>query len=565
MAKGSPLFRRRIPNYLVIGFSLAALCALGGCRANRWPSPVSAQPLSFATTDVPNHLHVAECAYKTASELELACDERCVDAYFEAAKASWYEVTDTLDCVDATSARASEIYHSSVAKLVCTGKRFRRFDSRDGLTIHGPRGSERVEVKYNGFLWQPEDFNDFILVGDYVSDKILRKYGNEGLGVPLLVVRRREYEEPLRRKEQFFPATAILRRTCEHHSVLELVDPIRVDHVHIGERAVRIHRDLSAPFAYRAVTDGNTAIAAFRSPEATEGGQGLYALEPYQPGKIPVILVHGLISDSTTWVAMLNELYAQPDIKARYQFWAFEYPTGEPFVLSALKLREELAEAIALLDPHGHDDALSNMVAIGHSMGGLVSKLQVTYSKNYLWDSFANRPLDQIVADAETLDKLARSSFFEPQPALKRVIFIATPHRGAEMAQRVIGRIASTFVQTPPEKEAAHRALVANNPGVFSSEFRKRIPTSINLLEPKSRVLQAVENFPFSQNVVLNSIIGEIGNPLFPPTDGVVPVTSALHPGVESVLFVRSRHSNVQRNEASINEVIRILRQHGTS
>ena len=562
LAKGFLLFRR-IRNCLLPGLAIAAFCALAGCRANRWPLPALAQSVSVTTAGMPVNLRVAERAYKTANELELTGDGRCVDAYFEAAKASWYEITDTIDCPPANSARASQLYHSSVAKLVCTATRFGRFDSRSGLTVYGPQGGEQVAVQYNGFLWQPEDFNDFILVGDYPCDKILRKYGNEGLGVPILVVRRREFEEPLRKKEQAFPATVILRRTSEHNCVLELFDPIRVTQIHIGGRAVSIHRDLSAPFAYSASSDGNNAVAAFRSPEATKNGQGLYALEPYQPGKIPIIFVHGLISDSTTWVAMVNELHAQPDIQARYQFWAFEYPTGEPFVLSALKLREELAEAIALLDPHGLDHALSNMVIMGHSMGGLVAKLQVTSSKTYLWESFANRPLDHIVADHETLTKLARASFFEPQPAIKRIIFIATPHRGAEMAQRVVGRIASTFVQETAERKAEHRSLIANNPGVFSPEFLKRIPTSIDLLETTSPVLQAVEKLPISQNVALHSIIGDTGNPLRTPTDGVVPVKSARHKGVESEFYVRSKHTNVQRNAASINEVIRILRLHG--
>ena len=518
------------------------------------------------TDGIAPRLFLAESAYNTASQLESACDERCVDAYFEAAKSSWYEVRNTLGCVDATSARAWQLYHSSVAKLTCAGKRFGRLDPIRGLEIKTPHGSQHVAVRYHEFLWQPEDFNEFVLVGAYSSDQLLTTYRSPGLGVPLLVKRKRSFDEPMRRREQTFAATVVLRPTPSDGGGqsfgLEFCDPVRVAGINLGDKTVAIHRDLSAPYAYRASTRGNVAFEAFRSPGTTANAAGLYAIEPYQPGKIPLVFVHGLLSDPTTWIAMANELRARPEILNRYQIWAFEYPTGDPFVRSARMLREDMAEAIRILDPNGQDPALSNMVVVGHSMGGLIAKLQITSSQTFLWDSLANRPFDQIVASDKTLANLGGSLFFEPQLAIKRVIFIATPHRGAGAAQRLVGQITSSLVNEPEDRKAEHRRLIANNPGVFSSEIQKRIPTSIDMLEPKSCILQAVERLPIAPGVSLHSIIGDNGKLIGKPTDGFVPVDSAHHSGVVSERLILAEHTKIQSTAETIEEVLNILRLH---
>ena len=67
-------------------------------------------------------------------------------------------------------------------------------------------------------------------------------------------------------------------------------------------------------------------------------------VEPYDPNKIPVLMVHGLWSSPMTWMEMFNDLLAYPDIRSNYQFWFYLYPTGEPFWYSANQLRSDLIE-----------------------------------------------------------------------------------------------------------------------------------------------------------------------------------------------------------------------------
>ncbi len=247
------------------------------------------------------------------------------------------------------------------------------------------------------------------------------------------------------------------------------------------------------------------------------------------------------------------------------QLWAYEYPTGEAFLRSAAMLREQLHDARQQLDPAWQDPALDQMVLIGHSMGGLISKLQVTYSGAALWDSIAQRPLETICTDAITRYELARMFFFAPHPQVKRVVFMGTPHRGSVWARRLVGRLASALVTEPAVQEARHRQLIADNPGVFSPELRRRIPTSLDLLETDSLLLQAMDTLPVSSGVFVHSIIGTgcrlLGSG---PADGVVSVDSARHAG-HSEKFVDARHQELHRHPAAVAEIVRILREHAVA
>src|SRR5947208_15899225 len=93
---------------------------------------------------------------------------------------------------------------------------------------------------------------------------------------------------------------------------------------------------------------------------------GLYFLQPYDPDRIPGVFVHGLISTPFDWGQTINGLLADPELRKRYQFWVFAYPTGNPVLYSPLRLREELAKVDKRYRAH-RDDLL-----VGQSMGGLV-------------------------------------------------------------------------------------------------------------------------------------------------------------------------------------------------
>src|SRR5262249_13208370 len=140
----------------------------------------------------------------------------------------------------------------------------------------------------------------------------------------------------------------------------------------------------------------------FLSADKIQDRAGIYMFEPYQPGKIPVVMVHGLLASPLTWTTMFNDLRADPQLRERYQFWFYLYPTGNPYLATAADLRQELTRLRAELDPAGKDWTLDHMVLVGHSMGGLVSRLLTADSGDDFWKLVADRPLDDLKIAPDT-------------------------------------------------------------------------------------------------------------------------------------------------------------------
>ena len=121
---------------------------------------------------------------------------------------------------------------------------------------------------------------------------------------------------------------------------------------------------------------------------------GLSLLRPYTRGKIPVVFIHGLWSNPWSWDRMIAELEADPSLADRYQSWTFGYSTGDPIPYSASLLRRDLQEVRRKFDPDDSDAAFNRMVLVGHSMGGLLTKMMVQDSGTRLWRLISDRPID---------------------------------------------------------------------------------------------------------------------------------------------------------------------------
>ena len=165
--------------------------------------------------------------------------------------------------------------------------------------------------------------------------------------------------------------------------------------------------------------------------------------------------------------------------------------------------------------------------------------------------------------DPFTQEEFRQVVFFDRSPMVSRVIFIGTPHRGSVIAQRSIGRLGSFLVEQPIDLKLSHRKLICDNPNVFSAEFSNRTPTSIDILEPNSPLLLAVDSLPVDSSVRMHSIIG-CGRwmPGSGDSDGVVPVSSARKSGVVSEKLVYDKHTNLPADPVTIGEVISILHEH---
>jgi pimeloyl-ACP methyl ester carboxylesterase len=551
-ARSRVAFVRLTALALVVGISSG--CALVGSRS-QWNSPAPySTNVWFDSTDP--CLVAAETQYVAGQQAEAACIPACIDYYFTAAIQAWpYHVAGAA----AEDNRATELYRSSVRAFIESSVRFGRFDRYRGVTL---ANGQLVPVTYHGFVWQPADFCTFLPVGCYASARLSHHYAAPGVGAAYVVLTTNPPRHAFARLSMPFSSTAVVAPAPSLGGgfALQFYDPLRTC---VTDAGLPITRDLTAPIAYAASQETDAWLMDFLRPDRGDPLDGLRMAEPFQPGKIPVVFVHGLASDPLTWAQLVNDLRAQPAIVARYQFWSFRYDTGDPFLSSASMLRRQLAELRQTYDPMRADPNLSRMVLIGHSMGGLISKMQVTYSGDIIWNAAATQPFQTIVTDPATRADLASAFFFAPSPDIQRVIYIATPHRGSNDATRCIGRISSALVQERPETVARHQQLVRDNSRAFRDELQRGVPTSVDLLEPQSCILQATNSLPYNPSVSLHSIIGDNSWSLsHGQSDGVVAVSSARIGGVQSELLVDAKHTEVQRHPQTVGEVICILNRH---
>ncbi len=348
---------------------------------------------------------------------------------------------------------------------------------------------------------------------------------------------------------------------------LELYDADAAANVAIDGRNVPLETDPSAALAY-ALDDSplwDFEIAGFRRGDFSLFGRpaqgNLFFMQPYRPGRIPIVFVHGTASSPARWAQMLNELQCDPRIASRYQFWFFMYNSGNPISDSAMHLRENLQKAVRELDPQGRDAALRDMVVIGHSQGGLLAKLTVVDSGTRFWDDISRVPLEKARLSAEARDMARRGLFVTPLPFVRRVVFIATPHGGSYMADNFAGALARRFITLPGSLTKTTLELIKLNPAE-AARTAIRIPTAIDNMSWGNKFLRTLHGLPPAPGVRTHSIVAVKGKgPAEAGGDGIVRYTSAHLAGVESELVVRTGHS-CQSDPHTIEEVRRILYEH---
>ncbi len=550
-------------------FGLAILPLLMGCQICGYTvSQRRGSPASFSQLQSSN-LAMAESALQQGIKLEAYGEPISVDCYFQAAVLAWPEVELQANESRCPDNRANLVYEASLGGLIRAGQELGRFDPKTGLKVQTSAGLAFVPIHFHGFPRHPQEFDKLTPVGEYAVEDLNNLHRYCGFGVSAVAVHNNQTGIPFRKKQELFSATVLLRPVTgpvdqiESSYILDVYDPLRMAQIMINGVAVPLKRDLTAPIANRINTTKRDYLTGFLQPGASTSDEGLFMIEPYQPGKIPIVFVHGLMSDPFTWANIANDIRACPEFVERYQLWAFEYATGEPFLKSAAKLRRQLVEARALLDPHSVDPALTQMVLVGHSMGGLISKLQITQGGDPLWQAVSNCPLPYLNTTRETLDGLVESFYFGPSPFITRVVYIGTPHRGSPWAKRPIGQIGAKLVEESAIMEERHRQLIEANPGAFSREFTRRVPTSIDLLKPDSPLLHRIDELPYATAVRVHSIIG-YGYRMFGAgdSDSVVPVSSARARGGATEKFINAKHGQLHQHAEGTTELFRLLTTH---
>jgi triacylglycerol esterase/lipase EstA (alpha/beta hydrolase family) len=477
---------------------------------------------------------------------------------------------------------AMDLYNRSLAEALTTPDRLHVLI--EGGNNKVPFGELTVTINPNEFSWGSFELVDFVQAAELDVRGLRNRYRWPGIGTPLAAnIKPIEgasipaYTKiPPRLK---VPVTAFLRfesvdedlKTGKIRGNLELYTTGEATTVNIDGRTVPIEYELSSALAYtlegsqaysfelRGLFSGDFSL--FKDKARYQ--DGIFLMAPYRPGRIPVIFVHGTASSPARWAEMFNELSNDQALWGQYQFWVFTYNTGNPVVYSAGILAEGLRKNVQELDPDGKDPALRKMIVIGHSQGGLLTKLTVVDTGNKVWEAVSDEPFENLQASPEAKEILRRSAFFTPVPSVKRVVFLSTPHGGSFVAGGWIGRLTSRFISLPFNLANNLKEVVTLNPQLRAARSMKEIPKSTDNMDPKSRFVQMYNTFPVVPGVTAHSIVA-VKNPKDPKekwNDGVVEYKSAHIEPVKSELIVNSGHST-QDHPETIEEVRRILLEH---
>jgi len=556
-------------------------------RAHAAPPPPKfappSDPCREAREACERHLRLAREHLAVSCEMLKDRDRHAVDGYYVACQEAWDAVwtcpRDRELLID-----ASDAYADALAGLLEAARRHGRLGN-GGLWV-GPQGRPvLVPYKPQALAVAAECIASIEPQAQAGDKRLSRRHLRDGFGLPVVVrVANRSTEDKPRdfaAPRQSLAATAVLRFDVPGHetrlqtfaghasrdhaaAVLDLANPVEIAAVRVGTANPMLAADLSAPLLD--VLDGTprSSVIGFLQPFASGVSRPhLEMLEPHQPGRIPVVFIHGLASDEGTWFDMLNELRAWPEFHRSFEPWVYHYPTGVGFPQSAAALRAQLRAAVKQCDPRGTDPAMRNLVLVGHSLGGLHAKMQAVSSGDRFWRGIALTPFEEMQLRPQAARVARTSYFFEPQPFVNRVVCIATPHRGSLIASLGIGRLASLTVKPPPELASIHREVVGMNPGRFRPEFERRTPTTIDLLQPDSPLLEAIRDLRPPCWVSVHSVVG-VGHASLTGgrDDCVVAAESAHTEGAISEICVPATHTRVHHHPQTIVEVRRILEQH---
>jgi pimeloyl-ACP methyl ester carboxylesterase len=394
-------------------------------------------------------------------------------------------------------------------------------------------------------------------------------YKINGIGTPLVVYARNPEVTP---QEKHYPRagivlglTAVKEDRPGQLPLLKLYDSLDPGVVRsiYGKHPVAANYTATLAVLYsHARKLASSAAGSFLRPDSPRFPTGIYLTHPYDPNKIPILFVHGLISSPVSWQNLQNDLCADPAILEHYQPWFFLYPTGQPVLESAGQLREDLQSTQKLFDPKGADIASHHIVVVAHSMGGLLAHTLVSESGDSLWKGIANKPLNGLALSAGVRDLFSRYFFFHHQNCIDRVIFLAVPHRGSLLASGIVGSVGNRIIEHSRATAQAFKELSAKNPGVLNRYFARVSarggPTSLFSLAPNP-LLNSLAALPIV--VPFHSIIGDRGLGGGPgSSDGVVSYTNSHLDGAESEKIVPAGHT-VFSNELTVLEIKRILEE----
>jgi len=462
-------------------------------------------------------------------------------------------------------AAAQYAYNFAVGRVIATIEHAKLDPWTQPLRIPAAGGDFTLTYKpdrrpqWNPALYDFTPADEFDVKGTYVKEHVRK----QGIGAALAATGRGKNENAKRdfSSPRVFYGITVVIRFEGRRAVIAFEDPLSTERVTLGQRSYPLAADFTVPMAVMLASTNPKKLELTRLlwPGDYAETARIARLQPYDPNKTVVLVIHGLMDSPATWAPMINDLRGDEEIRSKYQFWFYSYPSGYPYPHSAAILRRQLDEIQKRYPLH------KKMVVIGHSMGGCISRLLITDAGNQLWMKIFGKPPGETPMSPESRKLVSDALIFHDRPEIGRVIFISAPLRGSDLASNWAGRFGSMLVKTPANLLGVSKDLfkvAMFQPGDLQLT---RIPNSVDTLAPNNRFVRVINTVPIKTGIPHHVISGDRGKggnkdktkPVM--SDGIVPYWSSHMDTATSELVVHSDHS-AHQNPQAIAEVKRILK-----
>nr|WP_174506851.1 alpha/beta fold hydrolase [Acinetobacter sp. Marseille-Q1620] len=340
---------------------------------------------------------------------------------------------------------------------------------------------------------------------------------------------------------------------------IRVIDPYRFQTANINQHNYIVTANYSAPMGLWLAENkiGSAGYWSLLNREQRLVMPHLFMIEPYQPNKKVIVMIHGLGSSPEAWVSLMNNIMGDRVLRDNYQVWQIFYSTNMPIFESRFQIYALLKQAFAQTQPHSA--SAKDAVIIGHSMGGVISRLLVSQG-----DVSAQAiPLmsEQQKKQLDHYPIIQQRFLFKPIPQFTRAVFIAAPQKGTPYANRWFTQfIAKKIIRLPQNFINSVDANFRLNVQQFKQGLIYNGPGD---LSDKSKFMLLTSNIEPVHNVAFHSIMGNTTHHSIPvqTSDGIVPYSSSHLDGAVSEKIIHGGHS-IQETSEAVFELRRILRLH---
>lgn len=360
-------------------------------------------------------------------------------------------------------------------------------------------------------------------------------------------------------------ATSVNDILTKPEFVIRAYDPYKYKQIQLAGKNYPLAANFSTPYGLWLAQNnlGKAAYLTLIDRDNRLTMPHLYMLEPYNPNKKVIVLVHGLASSPEAWIRLTNDIMGDKVLRENYQVWQVFYSTNMPITESRFQIYALLKQSFAQVNANA--SAKNDAVLIGHSMGGIIARLLVSDADvtQKALSMMSNRQLNKY----KNVPIVSQRMNIQDIPNFSRAIFLSAPHHGTAYADLWFTRAARKVIKLPGAFLTAVGDTLQSQEHDFS-DLAKQIDQGLiqngpSDLSYKSKFMVLTSDIVPRKGLLFHSIMGNNTDSNDPNviTDGVVPYKSAHLDGAVSEKIIKGGHS-IQETPEAVLELRRILRLH---